>query len=220
VTIWLCDELTSSCHAYHTLACHLRDQWPEDDNYAPNFHSFKNYDTLHFLGCIACTECKGVAYYHWCFMICVSVWVCRPVCWIQPWALLKRLNRSRCCLGCGLWVDPGNHVLGGSRDPLGKWAIFVLWGRGALAAIQPFILTTFCNYVTAVCRGLESLHRKELDNNRLLRQQLSAAQSTARQLNDVQKEAAVLKKKVTELQNVQSVINGELLWCSIYVKSF
>jgi len=74
--------------------------------------------------------------------------------------------------------------------------------------------------VTAVCRGLESLHRKELDNNRLLRQQLSAAQSTARQLNEVQKEAAMLKKKVTELQNVQSVINGELLWCSIYMKSF
>jgi len=38
-------------------------------------------------------------------------------------------------------------------------------------------------------------------------------------LNDVQKEAAVLKKKVTELQNVQSVINGELLWCSIYIAS-
>jgi len=61
------------------------------------------------------------------------------------------------------------------------------------------------------CRSLESLHRKELDNNRLLRQQLSLAQSAVRQLNDVQKETAVLKRKVTELQNVQSVINGEQL---------
>jgi len=63
--------------------------------------------------------------------------------------------------------------------------------------------------VIDVCRSLEVLHRKELDNNKLLRQQLSCAQSTARQLSDAQKDAAVLKKKLTELQNVQSVINGE-----------
>jgi len=62
-------------------------------------------------------------------------------------------------------------------------------------------------------RSLESLHRKELDNNRLLRQQLSSAQSAVRQLNDTQKEAATLKRKVAELQNVQSVINGEQLSC-------
>ena len=72
-------------------------------------------------------------------------------------------------------------------------------------------------YITAcvivVYRTLESLHRKELDNNRLLRQQLSSVQSTVRQLNDAQKEAATLRKKVTELQNVQSVINGENLGC-------
>jgi len=53
------------------------------------------------------------------------------------------------------------------------------------------------------------LHSKELDNNKLLRQQLSTAQSAVRQLNDAKKDAAVLKKKVIELQNVQSVINGE-----------
>ena len=67
-----------------------------------------------------------------------------------------------------------------------------------------------------VCRSLESLHRKELDNNRLLRQQLSSVQATVRQLNDVQQEAAVLKRKVIELQNVQSVINGEELPCFRY----
>ena len=53
------------------------------------------------------------------------------------------------------------------------------------------------------------LHRKELDNNKLLRQQIALAQSTARQLSDAQKDAAALRKKVSELQNIQSVINGE-----------
>ena len=61
----------------------------------------------------------------------------------------------------------------------------------------------------AVYRTLEVLHRKELDNNKLLRQQLSSAQSTVRQLSNVEKEAAALRKKLSELQNVQSVINGE-----------
>jgi len=63
--------------------------------------------------------------------------------------------------------------------------------------------------VIIVYRSLEALHRKELDNNKLLRQQLSSAQSTLRQLNDVKRDAAQLKKKVTELQNVQTVVNGE-----------
>jgi len=58
-------------------------------------------------------------------------------------------------------------------------------------------------------RSLESLHRKELENNKLLRQQLSSAQGSVSRLNDAYKEAAALRKKVTELQNVQSVINGQ-----------
>jgi len=61
-----------------------------------------------------------------------------------------------------------------------------------------------------VYRGLELLHRKELDNNKLLRQQLSAAQSTTRHLSAAQHEATTLRKKVTELQNVQAVINGKV----------
>jgi len=59
-----------------------------------------------------------------------------------------------------------------------------------------------------IYRSLEALHFKELDNNKLLRQQLTQAQSTARRLTDAQKDSAALRKKVTELQNVQSVING------------
>ena len=63
--------------------------------------------------------------------------------------------------------------------------------------------------VLVVYRSLEVQHRKELDNNKLLRDQLSSALSSVCQLNDAKKEAAVLRKKVSELQNVQSVINGE-----------
>jgi len=69
----------------------------------------------------------------------------------------------------------------------------------------------YCYYyccLTAGNRSLEALHRKELDKNKLLRQQLSTAQSAARQLSDAKKQAALLQKKVNELQNVQAVING------------
>ena len=63
--------------------------------------------------------------------------------------------------------------------------------------------------VLVVYRRLEVRHRKELDNNKLLHDQLLSALSSLRQLDDVKKEAEVLRKKVSELQNVQSVINGE-----------
>jgi len=53
--------------------------------------------------------------------------------------------------------------------------------------------------VIVVCRNLEVLHRKEQETNSKL---LSCAQYATRQLSDVQ-------KKLTELQNVQSIINGQ-----------
>jgi len=52
----------------------------------------------------------------------VSLYVCLSVCLsvghIYGWALQKRLNRSRCRLGCWLArMDITNHVLDGDRDP-------------------------------------------------------------------------------------------------------
>ena len=38
-------------------------------------------------------------------------------CWSRPWALLKQLSQSRCCLGCGL-VGPWNHVLSTRLGPV------------------------------------------------------------------------------------------------------
>ena len=46
--------------------------------------------------------------------VCDCVRVCIPVCWTQPRAVLKRMNRSRCRLGCGLW-EP--CIRRGSRSP-------------------------------------------------------------------------------------------------------
>ena len=73
----------------------------------------------------------------------------------------------------------------------------------SLFILTPLLLCWLVN------RSLEALHRKELDNNKLLRQQLSAAQSSVRQLRDVQNEAETLRSHVNRLQNVQAVINGE-----------
>jgi len=47
---------------------------------------------------------------HMCAVIDAAYWslwwsVCLCVCWSQPWAVLKRKNRSRCLLVCGLEWD-------------------------------------------------------------------------------------------------------------------
>ena len=76
-----------------------------------------------FLGCtanaIACTERKDVAS--------CSV-VCQSLCWTQPSALQKRINQSRCCMGCGLRWAPGTTCYVEVQIPQGKGSILgVLW---------------------------------------------------------------------------------------------
>jgi len=44
---------------------------------------------------------------------------CLSVCWSREWAVIKRLNRSRCCLRFGL-RGPRNHVFSGARILHGK----------------------------------------------------------------------------------------------------
>jgi len=64
-------------------------------------------------------------------------------------------------------------------------------------------------YLCTVYRRFNAIHQKELDNNKLLLQQLLSAQSRVSQLSSAEKDAAVLRKKVTELQSVHAVVNGE-----------
>ena len=48
------------------------------------------------------------------------------VCCTQVWAVQKRLNRSRCCLGCGLgWAQWTMHWVGGP-DPPREGTIFIV----------------------------------------------------------------------------------------------
>lgn len=58
----------------------------------------------------------------------VCVFFCRSLTTASHWALEKRINRSRCCLGFGMWlgVGPRNHVFGGTWIPQGKGHFF--WG--------------------------------------------------------------------------------------------
>ena len=68
----------------------------------------------------------------------VSVCVC--VCRSQPWAVLKRLNRSRCRLGCGLGWAKESRVRWGPNLPQGNWQF---WGEPACdAGIRRNSLTT------------------------------------------------------------------------------
>jgi len=49
-----------------------------------------------------------------------SAWlfVCLSVCWLQPGAVPKRQNQSRCCLGCGLGCVQGIvYWVGGPDAP-------------------------------------------------------------------------------------------------------
>jgi len=62
-------------------------------------------------------QCVDAAYCYRCSVACVSV--CRS----QPWALLKRTNRSRCRLQCGLGWPQWNYCHGG-LGPLGERAIW------------------------------------------------------------------------------------------------
>jgi len=48
--------------------------------------------------------------YRWSSIVCLSVWC---VSLSRSWALQKWLNRSRCCLGCGVGMSPRKHTLDG-----------------------------------------------------------------------------------------------------------
>jgi len=50
------------------------------------------------------------------WLVCVYVSACLSVSWTRPWAVLKRLNRSRCHLGVDT-LGPRNHELGGGPYP-------------------------------------------------------------------------------------------------------
>jgi len=56
--------------------------------------------------------------------VCVCVLVCVFECWSRMWAVLMRLNWSRCCLGYGLiWTK--KHVLDGGQDAPGEGSVFL-----------------------------------------------------------------------------------------------
>jgi len=61
--------------------------------------------------------CRGLC-------VCLRMYVCLSVCWSQPWALQKRMNRSRCRLGYGVRWDKKPCIRWGPRYPPGKETIF------------------------------------------------------------------------------------------------
>jgi len=51
--------------------------------------------------------------------------VCASVCWIQPWAVQKRMNRSKCHSGYGLeWAQGTMYYRWGPASPHGKGQFF------------------------------------------------------------------------------------------------
>jgi len=84
------------------------------------------------LGRIACIQCRCGLLLPWCSVVCLSV------CWTQPWAVQKRMSRSKYGLRWAqLLKEPCNMC--GPGSPKGKGQFYFFWGGGHLRTTVKYI---------------------------------------------------------------------------------